>query len=88
MSNNPSLMGSYIAEKMQTYITEFSKNKFTLIDRLDIAKLIDEIEVHGKDDFDIDKWAKKTFSRLYCYWRLQCVSKIKKNRFANKGDIS
>ncbi len=49
----------YIALKLTSCLFNTGDRKFSLVDRMDVARLIDELEVYGaQDSFDLDKWAR------------------------------
>jgi hypothetical protein len=63
-----SLMSSVLPRKLLTALAKEKKRKFELVERLEIVRLMDEMEVFGcgngtegniGDMFDIDRWAQK-----------------------------
>jgi len=63
-----SLMSSVLARKLLTALEQVRKRKFDLVERLEIVRLMDELEsfcpckgvrLDGEGIFDIDKWAEK-----------------------------
>ncbi len=58
ISGASSLMDIYLALKLTVCLYKQAQGRFFLVDRLDIARLMDELEVYGPEDFSLDTWVK------------------------------